>query len=83
MTFEEMLAEIQKIAAREVDITQPLQREQQLMKDLGLDSMSLTVLAVAIEDHFRVKLTGDGADQVRTVGDLTDFVLRRLAQDGR
>jgi len=49
----------------------------ELVRDLRVDSMGAIVLAVALEDRFRVKLSDEEAAAVVTVGDLADLVERR------
>ena len=81
MTTDEtsVLLEIQRIAARDLDVGRPLQATDRLIEDLGLDSLTLTTLAVALEDHFRVTLSDEEAARVRTVGELARCVASRAS----
>jgi acyl carrier protein len=76
-TEEEVLAEIARIVARELEITGPIQSHHGLIQDLRLDSLGLTVLAVGLEDRFRVRLTEEDSAQVNTVQDLARLVASR------
>ena len=78
-TEDEILAAIKAIARDELELIREVKLGDNLRLDLQLDSMSITVLAVALEDHFRVKLTGPEGERVATVGDL---VLLIAAQSG-
>jgi len=62
-------------AAIERALGRPVQPGDELVRDLGLDSLTLTSLAVELEDAFRVRL--DGA-QPRTVEDVARLVALRL-----
>lgn len=79
-TETEVLAEIRGIASRELELERPIGLEQALVADLELDSMGLTVLAVGLENRFRVKLSEDDAVGLRTVKDLVELVRRRLLE---
>lgn len=76
-TEEQVLAEIRQIVARELEITGPIQFHHGLIQDLRLDSLGLTVLAVGLEDRFRVKLTEEDSAQINTVQDLVRLVASR------
>jgi acyl carrier protein len=76
-TEEEVLAEIRRIVARELEITGPIQSHHGLIQDLRLDSLGLTVLAVGLEDRFRVRLTEEDSALINTVQDLARLVASR------
>jgi acyl carrier protein len=78
-TEEQVLAEIRRIAALELEITNPIESTHGLIQDLRLDSLGLTVLAVGLEDRFRVKLTEEDSAQINTVQDLARLVASRAA----
>jgi acyl carrier protein len=58
----------------------PAELHHELAKDLGVDSMGAIVLAVALEDRFRVKLSDEDAGAVVTVENLVDLVERRTRE---
>jgi acyl carrier protein len=76
-TREAVLAAIADIAARELDRAGPIRVEQRIGADIGLDSLEATILAVALEDRFSVRLHEADAATVATVGDLVALVVRR------
>jgi acyl carrier protein len=73
----EVLDTIRAIARTELELAQPVQPGDDLLADLGLDSLGLTILAVGLENRFRVKLSQEDAVGLRTVADLTKLVVRR------
>jgi acyl carrier protein len=79
-TVADVIAEIRRIATAELEIARQVEPEHELIKDLELDSMGLIVLAVGLENRFRVKLSEEDAAQVVTVGDLAGLVQRRVAE---
>jgi acyl carrier protein len=79
---ERVLAEIRRIAAEELDFHAPIEPHHELLKDLQLDSMGLTVMAVGLENRFRVRLSEEDSARVTTVGDLVQLVAQRTGLAG-
>jgi acyl carrier protein len=75
---EEILAEVRRAVRDELEFASPVEPHHDLRADLALDSMGALVLAVALEDRFRVKLDDEDAAAVRTVADLVALVERRV-----
>jgi acyl carrier protein len=50
------------------------------LQDQGLDSLKIVSLVFKIEDHYDIVLDEADADDLRTVGDLTAVVVRRIEQ---
>jgi acyl carrier protein len=82
MTISEtlVLLEIRRVVADEIALERQVEPSDRLVEDLGLDSMTLTTLAVALEDRFHVILTDDQATRIRTVGELVRCVVDRVSQ---
>jgi acyl carrier protein len=76
----EILVEIRRVFSGELEIPEPVELRHELAKDLGVDSMGAIVLAVGLEDRFRVKLSDEDAAAVVTVQDLVDLVERRSSE---
>jgi len=75
----EILAAVAEVARRHVGHTGELAEEQRLAEDLGLDSIRLLVLAAEVENRFRVAFEPADDARIRTVGDLVDAVVEKLA----
>ena len=73
----EILAEIRRVFSVDLEVLEPVEPHHELARDLRVDSMGAIVLAVALEDRFRVKLSEDEAAAVVTVEDLVNLVERR------
>jgi len=78
----EILAEIRRILRDELEFPGPVELHHALAADLELDSMGALVLAVGLEDRFRVKLAEDDATSLVTVADLVALVERAVAEAG-
>jgi acyl carrier protein len=75
----EILAALREIVASELEVEGAVEPHHELVRDLELDSVGAIVLAVGLEDRFRVKLSGEEAEALVTVSDLIDLVQRKLA----
>lgn len=77
---EEVLEELRTIARNELEYEGPIESSMSLSADLKLDSMTMLVVAVNLENRFRVRLEEQDAGVLDTVGDLIALVQRRLAE---
>jgi acyl carrier protein len=74
----EVLAELRRVARDELDLDAPIDRASTLEGGMRLDSVGLIVVAVALENRFRVRLHEEDAGELATVGDLVALVCRRV-----
>ena len=75
-----VLAEIRAIAQAELEHTGPIGENDELIADLGIDSLGAIVLAVGLENHFRVHLHEQDAGALVTIGDLVRLVQQRCRE---
>ena len=76
----QVLAEIRRIARQELGYQGTVEPHHRLVNDLHLDSMTLTVLGVALEDRFRVILTDVPPEELQTIGSLTACIARKRGE---
>ncbi len=74
----EKLIEIFGNVIPEVD-SEEITRESNLMEDLGLNSLTMMLLAVSIEDEFDIQF--EGADNLETVQDVVNFISEKSGLD--
>ncbi len=75
---------LHRILEEELDREGPFDDGAHLMEGLALDSLELTVVAVGLENRFRVRLSEEDAGGIRTMGELVSLVVRRAAEgEGR
>lgn len=67
---QEVLDVIRRIFATELEYTGTVDPEHHLQRDLNVDSLNAVILAVGLEDHFRVRLTQEDTAGITTVGSL-------------
>ena len=56
------------------DITDSIELDQDLITDLGSDSLDMIEIEMAIEKEFGINLDGDKPHDIRTVKDLINFI---------
>lgn len=83
MTEAEVLTELSALARRELDFEGRLSPDARLIETLRLDSLRLLTLAVAVENHFRVRLEEGEEAEVETAGELARLILARRADGER
>ena len=45
-----------------------------IQEDLGADSLDIVDLIMAVEDEFEVKIDDDASENIKTVGDIVQFI---------
>ena len=79
-TEERVEAEIARVLRESLHWDSPIRPEQDLEKDLQLDSITLITLVVELETVFHVQLREEDAGTVHTVQELARLVVRRVAE---
>jgi acyl carrier protein len=82
-TDEAVFAEIQRLGREVLQDERVLAPSHRLIEDLQLDSMTMTALAVGLEDRFQVILTDVPPGNIITLGDLASWVARKTEEGTR
>jgi len=80
MSDSEILAGIAAVAKEHLGWEGPLESETSLVEVMQLDSIKVLTLVVELENHFRICLDPDAAEEIATVGDLVAAISSRLAE---
>jgi acyl carrier protein len=77
---EQVLEQVKQLVAEQVAMpVSEIREEQDLIADLGYDSLDIVELAMELEEHFAITVPDEMSEQARTVGKITDGVLQLLA----
>ncbi len=76
----EILEELRRIAKKELEFERVIEPGMSLKNDLALDSMGMIIVAVGLENRFRVKLQEEDGGHLATVKDLLTLVERRVVE---
>lgn len=69
------LDQIKEIIGEELgQDTSTLDRESDLLKDLDADSLDLFQVVTEIEDHFDIEMDEEKEEEIRTLGQLVDYI---------
>ena len=79
MTQEQVLdglKEVLTVLRPHTDLTQ-VNNDTELVRDLGIDSLTMMLLSLAVEEKFKMRFP-DGGPMPVTVGDVCENVLKAL-----
>ena len=78
MTREEITAGLAEILEEVAGVNpDDVTEEKSFTEDLDVDSLSMVEVVVAAEEKFGVKIPDDEVQNLKTVGDAADFVLKQ------
>ncbi len=70
-----MFEKVKEIIARELMAEdEEITLESNIKDDLGADSLSIVDLAMALEDEFGVEIPDEDLENIKTVGDIVDYL---------
>jgi len=76
MTLEEKVV---SIIVRELGLEKgEISPEKSFIDDLGLDSLDVMTLAMAIEEDFDIEVPDDDVEGIKTIQDVFDYLHKRL-----
>ena len=75
----ERLIRVFEIACPDIPLGEVTERTS-LAADLGINSISMLLMAIAVEEEFGIVFGTVRADELRTVGDVMAFIGRRLSE---
>lgn len=70
------LKEILQLIKPSLDLS-AVNENSQLISDIGLDSLTILLLSLAIENKFNIKF--EGAVKFNTVGEVIDYIIKAKA----
>ena len=71
MVFEK----IKEILAEQLDAdADEMTMDTNIARDLGADSLDVVELLMSIEDEFEVEIPDEEIENIKTIGDLTDYI---------
>ncbi|MFV0519052.1 MAG: acyl carrier protein [Lachnospirales bacterium] len=75
MVFEkirEIISDETKLSIGEITL------DTEIEKDLHLDSLEVFQITIRIEEEFDIEITSNDAKEIKTVGNLVDYVSKNL-----
>ena len=76
----EKLFEVMKMAAPNAPIDEAsITESSNLMTDVGLSSVGVLYVVIAIEEFFNIRFDNVGFGDFKTVGDVIDYIEKKLA----
>ena len=70
-----MLEKVRKMLAEQLGVdADSIKPEQEVVKDLGADSLDIVELMMALEDEYGITLPESEVEKVKTVQDIVDMM---------
>ncbi|MBR1533889.1 MAG: acyl carrier protein [Ruminococcus sp.] len=70
-----VLEKVKVILAEQFDVDEDsLQNDTDLQDDLGADSLDVVDLLMSIEDEFDIEIPDEEIENIRTVGELVNYI---------
>ncbi len=75
MEVIDMFEKVKEIIARELMVEEDeVTMEANIKDDLGADSLAVVDLAMALEDEFEVEIPDEDLENIKTVGDIVEYL---------
>ena len=75
MVFEK----IKEILAEQLDAdSDEMTMDTNIARDLGADSLDVVELLMSIEDEFEVEIPDEEIENIKTIGDLTEYIQNNM-----
>ena len=79
--IKEKLADVMKMAAPNSDLNfDNLSDSSNLITDIGLSSVGVLYIVIAIEEFFNIQFDDVGFSDFKVVGDVIDYIEKKLAE---
>lgn len=79
MTIQELSTKVRECIAYKLDMhLSQVTEEDDLVADLGADSLDTVEVIMAVEDEFEVEILDTDAARLHTVGDYVNFVAGKI-----
>jgi acyl carrier protein len=78
---QEIIVHVNKTLVEEFEVaTDNLAPDKRLREDLELDSLDAVDMIVALEQGLKIRVDEEEAKQIRTIGDIYNFVEKMMAR---
>ena len=74
----EKLKEIAELTVQDPAILANMTEDSDLNTDLGLSSVGLLYIVIAIEEMFNIRMDDVSFGDFKTVGDVVDYIVKKL-----
>jgi acyl carrier protein len=80
LTREEIIDKLKEILREEQDDVSldNITEDSDLTVDVGLNSVGMLFMVIAIEESFNIRFEGVGIEDFKTIRDVTDYIVGKL-----
>ena len=80
--IKENIIETIKKYVKDQSLLETITDETHLIKDLKINSARLVDIVIRFEDVFDIEIDDDDVDRIRTIGDITAVVQKKMITEG-
>ena len=80
--IKENIIETIKKYVKDLSLLETISDETHLIKDLKINSARLVDIVIRFEDVFDIEIDDDDVDRIRTIGDITAVVQKKMISEG-
>ena len=80
--IKENIIETIKKYVKDLSLLETITDETHLIKDLKINSARLVDIVIRFEDVFDIEIDDDDVDRIRTIGDITAVVQKKMITEG-
>ena len=78
MAKEEIFDKLKELVVDQLGVEEDeVTMEATMQDDLGADSLDLVDLVMSVEEEFGVKVAGEDLENIKTVGDIVNYIEER------
>jgi len=78
MTIRE---EVRKVISEQLNVQlDEIKDSSNLVRDLGADSLDAVKIVMEVEEAFEITISDEEADKFKTVGDIVNYITRRIGE---
>ncbi len=79
--IKEKLASVIKMAMPNIELdTENLSEDSSLVSDVGLTSVGILYIVIAIEEFFSIRFDNVGFGDFKTIGDVVNYIEKKLEE---
>jgi acyl carrier protein len=80
-TTDEIEQRLRPIIAEQLGVEESkVQRDASFVDDLNADSLDIVELIMSLEEEFKLEISDDEAEKLRTVGDAVDYISTHMSE---
>jgi acyl carrier protein len=73
-----MFEKVKKVIAKQLGIGEEEIQENTTFEDLGIDSLEIFEVIMALEDEFDIEIPNEDVENIKTIDDITNYIQSKV-----